>query len=575
MLNHYSKNVPFVFRQKKNLFLIQLIFVLILSTSLFGQTRFITTWDTTNPGTSNSTSITIPTIGAGYNYDVDWNSDGTFDEFGITGDVTHDFGAPGIYTIRIRGSFPRIYFNNSGDKDKIITIARWGAMSWTSMENAFYGCSNLIINTAAPDAPDLSLVTSMSGMFRDATNVNGAAAHWDVSNITDMSNLFRNALNFNQNLSAWNVSNVTNMSNMFNSNTNFNTNLSAWDVSNVTNMTDMLLDTALTTNSYDALLLAWNNLTLQSGVNFNAGLSNYCAGTAARNNMISNFGWSIIDNGSAGSPVTAICRTTPFNLLLDATGNAILDPSDIDNGSTVNCGGTLSLSVSQTNFSCADLGTNTILLTANDGNGNISTCTTTVEVISNIPPTPNTTILPNITAQCEVTTLDIPTATNTCGIVISGTHNTTFPITTIGTTIVTWTYDDGNGNVSTQDQNVIITDNIAPVTPTLTALTTDCNGTLTAPATTDVCAGIITGTTSDTLNFVEGGSTTITWTFDDGNGNTTTANQVYNYDDTTAPVTPALASLTVDCNGTLAAPTTTDICAGNITGTTTDTLNFV
>ncbi len=53
--------------------------------------HFVTTWKTDNAGTSGSTSITIPTTGAGYNYDVDWNNDGTFDEFGLTGSVTHDF----------------------------------------------------------------------------------------------------------------------------------------------------------------------------------------------------------------------------------------------------------------------------------------------------------------------------------------------------------------------------------------------------------------------------------------------------------------------------------------------------
>ena len=52
--------------------------------------HFVTTWKTDNPGTSSDTSITIPTFGSGYNYDVDWDNDGIFDEFGIMGNVTHD-----------------------------------------------------------------------------------------------------------------------------------------------------------------------------------------------------------------------------------------------------------------------------------------------------------------------------------------------------------------------------------------------------------------------------------------------------------------------------------------------------
>jgi large repetitive protein len=69
--------------------------------------HFVSTWKTDNAGTSNSTSITIPTTGGGYSYQVDWNNDGDFldgvDETTLnTGDVTHDFGVAGTYTIRIQ-----------------------------------------------------------------------------------------------------------------------------------------------------------------------------------------------------------------------------------------------------------------------------------------------------------------------------------------------------------------------------------------------------------------------------------------------------------------------------------------
>ena len=56
--------------------------------------------------------------------------------------------------------FPRIYFNNGGDKDKLLTIEQWGTGHWTSMSSAFYGCSNLA--GQASDAPDLSGVVYMS-----------------------------------------------------------------------------------------------------------------------------------------------------------------------------------------------------------------------------------------------------------------------------------------------------------------------------------------------------------------------------------------------------------------------------
>ena len=52
------------------------------------------------------------------------------------------------------------------DKDKLLSIDQWGTNKWTSMESAFYGCSNT--DFAAVDAPDLTLVSDMSEMFRGA-----------------------------------------------------------------------------------------------------------------------------------------------------------------------------------------------------------------------------------------------------------------------------------------------------------------------------------------------------------------------------------------------------------------------
>ncbi|MEZ4987422.1 MAG: hypothetical protein R2795_20650 [Saprospiraceae bacterium] len=48
-------------------------------------TPLLSIWDTSNLGTSCATCITIPTTGTGYNYDVDWENDGIFDDFGVTG----------------------------------------------------------------------------------------------------------------------------------------------------------------------------------------------------------------------------------------------------------------------------------------------------------------------------------------------------------------------------------------------------------------------------------------------------------------------------------------------------------
>jgi trimeric autotransporter adhesin len=77
-------------------------------------------------------------------------------------------------------------------------------------------------------------------------------------------------------------------------------------------------------------------------------------------------------------------------------------------------------------------------------------------------PIPNITNLPNVNAQCSATPV-APTATSNCYGTITATTPTLFPITTPGTTIVTWTYNDGNGNTATQDQNIILNNTMTAI----------------------------------------------------------------------------------------------------------------
>ena len=157
---------------------------------------------------------------------------------------------------------------------------------------------------------------------------------------------------------------------------------------------------------------------------------------------------------------------------------------------------------------------------------------------------------------------------------MTGTTGTPFPITTQGTTVITWIYSDGFGNTSTQTQSVAINDINDPVSPALADQSVDCSATVVAPSTTDNCAGTITGTTTDPLSYATQGTYVITWTFDDGNGNSVNATQNVIVADLTPPLTPALPDLTGDCSVTAAVPSTTDACAGSIIGTTSDPLTY-
>jgi surface protein len=199
---------------------------------------FSTTWKTDNPGTTATNQIRIPTTGTGYNYDIYWENVASSTQNGTltgrTGATTITFPSIGTYRVDITGSFPRIYFNNGGDRRKILTIEQWGNIAWTSMENAFYGASNL--QGVAADVPNLASVTSLNSMFFNASAFNQDINNWDVSNITNMNQMFYAATAFNQPLDQWDVSNVTNMTQLFYNAGAFNQPLNSWNVSNVTSM---------------------------------------------------------------------------------------------------------------------------------------------------------------------------------------------------------------------------------------------------------------------------------------------------------------------------------------------------
>jgi len=206
---------------------------------------------------------------------------------------------------------------------------------------------------------------------------------------------------------------------------------------------------------------------------------------------------------------------------------------------------------------------------AGRGTGTMSVDNIKVFVDTTAPVIPT---LGDITAECSAT-VTAPTTTDDFAGTIIGTTTQALPITTQGTTDVTWTFNDGNGHSVNAIQKVIIKDVTAPVIPTLADVTAECSvESLTAPTTTDNCAGTITGTTTQTFPITKQGTTEVTWTFDDGNENKTTAVQKVIIKDVTAPEVPTLADVTAECSvESLTAPTTTDNCAGTVTGTTTQT----
>lgn len=76
----------------------------------------------------------------------------------------------------------------------------------------------------------------------------------------------------------------------------------------------------------------------------------------------------------------------PLTVELDDMGMASITTGDVDGGSTANCGSAVALSLSQTEFTCADVGDVDVWLYGVDDCGNIDSCLAVVTVEDNIAP---------------------------------------------------------------------------------------------------------------------------------------------------------------------------------------------
>src|SRR5439155_21745431 len=138
-------------------------------------------------------------------------------------------------------------------------------------------------------------------------------------------------------------------------------------------------------------------------------------------------------------------------------------------------------------------------------------------VVAHLPrPVPYAASRPDATGECSPYTTLFRSATDNCGGTITGTTTDSLTRTTQGTSVVTWHFNDGNGNESTQTQNIAVADLTAPVpnAASLADATGECSATIaSAPTAADNCSGTITGTTSDSLTRTTQGTSVVTWHF--------------------------------------------------------------
>jgi len=175
----------------------------------------------------------------------------------------------------------------------------------------------------------------------------------------------------------------------------------------------------------------------------------------------SNTGEFTLTTSDVGAPIMA-CQD--ISVSLSATGSTAITAMQIDNGSADNCSATVTLGLDVTDFTCANLGANTVTLTGTDDDGNSATCTATVTVVDDMAPSVSATgftaLLGCGGTPTTVTMVDLGvTATDNC--TASPTislSKSEFTSADIGNNTVTVSASDDSGNTGMMDVTVTVID---------------------------------------------------------------------------------------------------------------------
>ena len=302
---------------------------------------FTFTVDTTASGSASDTFV-LPLVDDGtIDIYVNWG-DGNSDiitTYNQT-EITHQYSAGGTYSVTMQGTIRGFRFADAGDKEKMRVVSKWGDLNITQTM-AFKGC--LDMTCTASDAPTILDITDLNSTFSNCTDLTGIGGAWDMSAVTSLESFFYQCSKFNQDISAWNVSSCSNFDKLFYLNVLFNQDIGGWNTGAATTMVDMLdgnpsgafdqdisswdiadvtdfgtnfmREQTLSTANYDALLIAWDGQSVQSGLTLDFGDSEYTGGgtaAAARANLISSDSWTISDGGAVVVP-------SPFTFTVDTT----------------------------------------------------------------------------------------------------------------------------------------------------------------------------------------------------------------------------------------------------------------
>lgn len=313
--------------------------------------------------------------------------------------------------------------------------------------------------------------------------------------------------------------------------------------------------------------------------NYNIVWSNGQTGTSASGLAAGNYAVSVSDDNGCQAQLsveisvddteapTVIAQD--LEISLNTNGQATLSASQVNNGSLDNCA-IASMTINQTSFTCADLGTHQVTLTVVDEAGNTSTGTANITVVDSQDPviSVNSIVISldaNGEATLEAAMLD-GGSTDNCGIVERTLSQSSFNCNDLGQNAVELTIMDASGNQATGTAVVTVEDNMAPaITCPANMVLATCEpvANFGAIQASDNCASSpeveqIAGLPSGATFPI--GVTTQTFEANDGHGNTNTCTF-------TIEVLPAmeieLAGDNVTCNGEANGKLSAEVTGGN------------
>ena len=160
--------------------------------------------------------------------------------------------------------------------------------------------------------------------------------------------------------------------------------------------------------------------------------------------------------------IAPVVITKDISISLNANGLAFIEADDIDDGSSDACG-ISGMTLDNTIFDCSNIGTNTVILTVVDNNGNQASAEARVVVEDNIAPvviTKDITVELNEKGKVTISPEDVyEDVLDNCGIAFMTLDVTSFTCEEVGNNFVLLSVTDFGGNIGTAEAIIEVTNN--------------------------------------------------------------------------------------------------------------------